>query len=484
MKVTLTEFVWVWNETQHQKTPRHHRQMCRFLTQVLNDEKHQALMMAFRDSGKSTIVGLFCAWVLLCRPETRILILSADWDLAKKMVRNIKRIIERHPLTQGMKPKEKDQWASDRFTIRRDAELRDPSVLARGLGANITGSRADIIVCDDVEVPNTCDTPQKRVDLRQRLSELAFVLVPGGLQLFVGTPHAYETIYNTGPGGYLQGFERLFLPLLTTEGKSVWPERFSLSKIEEIRRRSGPRKFSSQMMLAPVPQEESRLNPDKLLFYEDEIVYHETNLSAELKIGNKKMVSASAWWDPSFGKPEKGDSSVLACVFTDEEGRYYLHAVEYLKVPSGSESAAFQCQAAAAFVQKYHLPSLSLETNGIGKFLPELLKREFNLKHLSASILGKHSTQPKTERILEAFDALLAAGGLYVHKSVQSTPFLTEMREWCPGANKHDDGLDAVAGCLLTEPVRLPRVSKGFSLKPDWRFGHDFPILNLEEITC
>jgi hypothetical protein len=32
--------------------------------------------------------------------------------------------------------------------------------------------RADVIICDDVEVPNTCDTPGKRLDLRQRLSEI------------------------------------------------------------------------------------------------------------------------------------------------------------------------------------------------------------------------------------------------------------------------------------------------------------------------
>ena len=484
MKVTLTEFVWVWNETQHLKTPRHHRRMCRFLMRLMAGETRQALMMAFRDSGKSTIVGLFCAWVLLCRPETRILILSADWELAKKMVRNIKRIIERHPLTQGMKPAEKDQWASDRFTVRRRAELRDPSVLARGLGANITGSRADIIVCDDVEVPNTCDTPQKRADLRQRLSELAFVLVPGGLQLFVGTPHAYDTIYNTAPGGYLEGFQRLFLPLLTDDGQSAWPERFSLAKIDEIRRRSGPRKFASQMMLAPVPCVENRLDPDRLTFYDTEIVYHETNSSASLSIGDVQMVSASAWWDPSFGKPDKGDASVLACVFTDKEGRAWLHAVEYLKVPAGAESAAFQCQAAAAFVQKYHLPSLALETNGIGKFLPELLRRTFRLQRLSAAVLPRHSTQPKAERILEAFDARLAAGALRVHKRVRATPFLTEMREWRPQGNGHDDGLDAVAGCLLMEPVRLPQVSKGLRIGPDWRFGHELPVLTLDEITC
>ena len=212
MTVDLTEFVWIWNKTQNLTTPSHHRRICRFLKDAW-ENRQPALLMAFRNSGKSTLVGLFCAWVLKQNPDTRILIMSADYELAKKMVRNIKRIIERHPLTKSLKPPQKDQWASDRFTVCRTQELRDPSVLARGLGANITGCRADLIVCDDVEVPKTCDTALKREDLRQKLSELDFVSAPGGMTLYVGTPHAYETIYDVGAGGFLAGFELLKLPI-------------------------------------------------------------------------------------------------------------------------------------------------------------------------------------------------------------------------------------------------------------------------------
>ncbi|MGJ3260426.1 MAG: DUF6973 domain-containing protein [Rhodospirillales bacterium] len=61
----------------------------------------------------------------------------------------------------------------------------------------------------------------------------------------------------------------------------------------------------------------------------------------------------------------------------------------------------------------------------------------------------------KSERILDAFDAVLAAGRLSAHRRVWDSPLLREMREWQPGGTGPDDGLDAVAGCLLAEPVRL-----------------------------
>ena len=71
-------------------------------------ERELLLLLAFRSSGKSTLVGLFCAWLLCRHPDLRILVLAGDFALAKKMVRNVKRIIERHPLTAGLKPTRSD----------------------------------------------------------------------------------------------------------------------------------------------------------------------------------------------------------------------------------------------------------------------------------------------------------------------------------------------------------------------------------------
>jgi hypothetical protein len=117
----------------------------------------------------------------------------------------VRRIVERHPLCLALLPREAEAWAADRFTVRRDAALRDPSMLAQGLGGNITGARADLVICDDVEVANNCDTPGKRLDLRERLAETEFVLTPGGGILYVGTPHTEESLYRPGDA-FLHGY--------------------------------------------------------------------------------------------------------------------------------------------------------------------------------------------------------------------------------------------------------------------------------------
>ena len=111
------------------------------------------------------MAALFSAWALCRDPDLRFLVLAAEASLARKLVKNTKGMIEKHPLTKHLKPKAPDQWASDRFTVNRTKELRDPSLLAKGITSNITGTRTDFIICDDVEVPNTCSTHEQRMAL-------------------------------------------------------------------------------------------------------------------------------------------------------------------------------------------------------------------------------------------------------------------------------------------------------------------------------
>lgn len=198
--VMITEFYKFldeWNEILGFTTPAHHRKIMNFLVDVWQNEPHRGLLMAFRHSGKSTVVGIFAACVLCLKPETRILILSAESNLASRMVAHIRHILENHPRCRGMIPKLKREWASDRITINRPIGIREPSVMCQGLYGNITGMRADLILCDDIEVPNTSNTEQKRQNLRERLHELDFILTPTGTMIYIGTPHTYDTIYRT-----------------------------------------------------------------------------------------------------------------------------------------------------------------------------------------------------------------------------------------------------------------------------------------------
>ena len=197
MITAFYDFMDAWNHYINMETPAHHRRMMNFLVDVWCGDIRRGLLMAFRHSGKSTVVGIFVACVLYMQPNTRILILSAESNLAARMVNHVRNILENHPLCVDLVPKNKKEWASGRITINRSVGIREPSVVCQGIHGNITGARADLIICDDVEVPNTCNTPQKREALRERLRELDFILSPNGTMIYIGTPHTMDTIYRT-----------------------------------------------------------------------------------------------------------------------------------------------------------------------------------------------------------------------------------------------------------------------------------------------
>jgi hypothetical protein len=470
---SFVDFVQVWNSLQGLTTPSLHQTIVDWLGKAWDAGLKRLLLMIFRGAGKSTLVGLFCAWLLSRNPDLRILIISADHALATKMTRTVRQVVRSHPRTNHLVDGA-EEWAADRFTVRRPSVQRDPSLLARGIGGNVTGSRADVLICDDVEVPGTSETPGKREALREALRELAFVLVPSGMHLYAGTPHCYDSIYAERPGEppFLANFLRLILPVIDSAGEPAWPERFSPEHIDALRLASGPAQFRSQMLLVPTHAHETRLDADRLVAYDAELETVLANGRAILRIGGQPMVSVACWWDPALGRPERGDASVVAVVFRDAEDTFWLHDILYLgrqaEVADGPDEATRLCREVAEFLRRNEVPQIIVEANGIGGFLPGILRRELASAGLGVTVLDRHTSLPKARRILEAFDPVLAARRLRAHRRVWQTPFIEEMREWAPHTNGPDDGLDAVAGCLRQQPVPA-RPSRPGLRRPAWR---------------
>ena len=251
---------------------------------------------------------------------------------------------------------------------------------------------------------------------------------------------------------FLEGFSTLSIPLLNEVGKSAWPERFDEAKIRDIRARVGKHRFATQMMLKTPDEKQAFFNLDLLNFYADSLESRHANQLTAFSIAGQKIVSGSAFWDPALGR-KTGDNSVLACVFQDEAGLYYLHKLRYLMVERTANSAQEQCD---AILKENSLKKLVVETNGIGGFLPEIFRSRCRVNRYPVAIRPLHNRQAKNERILQTLDPLLSSGFLKIHQSVKNTPLLEEMRQWHPDSkHSHDDGLDAMSGAIIAEPIRM-----------------------------
>ena len=155
----------------------------------------------------------------------------------------------------------------------------------------------------------------------------------------------------------------------------------------------------------------------------------------------------------------------------------YIHAVAYIRnkpvegFVDNQDEATFQSQQVCRLIAQNFLTSITIETNGIGKFLPAILRRELVNAGLKCAVLEHHSHRNKDMRILEAIEVPLHANKLYLNADILSTPFPGEVREWRPNqAGCRDDGLDAVSGALSASNFKL---KTGFSSSKSkhWQIG-------------
>ena len=175
---------------------------------------------AFRGLGKSWIAAAFVLWTLWNDIDKKILVVSASKQRADDFTLFIQKCILEFDWLAHLRPQSDDQrWSRISFDVSGCRPAQSPSVKSVGITGQITGSRGDLIIFDDVEVPANSATDMQREKLLQLVTEGESVLTPKADSriLFLGTPQTTFTIYRT-----LR--ERNYIPM-------VWPARYPKSLI-------------------------------------------------------------------------------------------------------------------------------------------------------------------------------------------------------------------------------------------------------------
>lgn len=156
------------------------------------------IIEGFRGVGKSWVTSAFVCWLLLRNPEERILVVSASKERADSFSTFTLRLIKEVPILQHLTPRPDQRESKISFDVAPASNAHAPSVKSAGILGQITGSRATVIVADDIEVPNNSGTQGMREKLVKAVSEFEAILVPEGKPriIFLGTPQTEESIYN------------------------------------------------------------------------------------------------------------------------------------------------------------------------------------------------------------------------------------------------------------------------------------------------
>ena len=147
------------------------------------------ILQAFRGVGKSWITSAFVCWSLLRNPQFNILVVSASKQRADDFSTFTRRLIHEMPILNMLRPREGQRDANIAFDVGPARAAHAPSVKSMGITGQITGSRADIIIADDIEVLNNTQTHAMREKLVNTVKEFSSVIKPQGRIIYLGTPH-------------------------------------------------------------------------------------------------------------------------------------------------------------------------------------------------------------------------------------------------------------------------------------------------------
>jgi len=382
-KVSFLAFFLMWAKVQGWKVPPLHVRICHWLETC---DAPVRVLQVFRGAAKSSIYAVYKAWQLRCDPINVSLVWAADGPLATKLTRDTINVLRRHPLCGGMLP---TKPGAQMFWVTGATDARNASMTATGVNQNVTSARAKAIDYDDVEVPKNIRTPDARENLRNKIQESTFILVPGGQETFVGTPHTHNSIYpemiESGaaslkiplfessvryedtstrtryPFEFTPGTDGLYVMLgihrfsrlleqgtdYQVEGSEIvfarppgvvmdiyancaWPERFDREDIAKRRKKTRTLNYwDSQYMLEAKPINECRLDPAKIKAYDVQPVLASANRQVRMMLGGVQIVSGRGYWDPSLGKAG-GDASAFSAVYDDSMGNFYWHICEGL----------------------------------------------------------------------------------------------------------------------------------------------------------
>ena len=463
-------------------------------------------IQAFRGVGKSWITGAFVLWTLFKDPEKKIMIISASKERADNMSIFLQKLIIETPWLKHLRPKAEDsRWSRISFDVNCSPH-QAPSVKSVGITGQLTGSRADLMILDDIEVPGNSMTELMREKLLQLCTEAESILTPKNDSriCYLGTPQTTFTVYRklsernyrpfVWPSRYprknkLSQYEGLLAPQVSEDlenGAKEWdvtdPDRFNNDDLLEREAAMGrsnyllqfqldtslsdAEKFPLKMADLVVTSVNPESAPDAVVWCSDP-----QNVIKDLPtVGLPgdyfySPMQLQGTWDSyteticSVDPSGRGTDETAAAFISQRNGFLYLHEMRAYR-DGYSDGTLLDILRGC---RKYGVTKLVIETNFGDGIVGELFKKHLQQTKQAIDVEEVRANVRKEDRIIDSLEPVLNQHRLIVDKSViewdyKSNPdeapehrlmymLFYQMSRMCreKGAVKHDDRLDCLA---------------------------------------
>ena len=460
-------------------------------------------IQAFRGVGKSWITGAFVLWTLFNNPEKKIMIISASKERADNMSIFLQKLIIETPWLKHLQPKGDDsRWSRISFDVSCSPH-QAPSVKSVGITGQLTGSRADLMILDDIEVPGNSMTEFMREKLLQLCTEAESILTPkpDSRIMFLGTPQTTFTVYRklaeraykpfVWPARYprkVGQYEGLLAPQLVEDidkGAKKWEvtdDRFDNDDLVEREASMGRSNFMLQFMLDTSLSDAEKFPlkcadlivtsvnpttaPESIVWCSDpqnvikdlptvglpgDYFYSPMQLQGEWDSYQETICSV----DPSG----RGTDETAAAFISQRNGFLYLHDMRAYRDGYSDKTLLDILKGC----KKYGVSKLLIETNFGDGIVSELFRKHLQQTKQGIDIEEVRANVRKEDRIIDSLEPILNQHRLVIDRSVVEKDFKSnpdappeerllymlfyQMSRMCreKGAIRHDDRIDALS---------------------------------------
>ena len=448
-------------------------------------------LQAGRGAGKSVLTSMFTAWLILRDPNTVVMVLSATGNKSTEFISMTRNCIALVPMMKHLVPGPNTKDSAFGFNVEARTRVgQDLSIFARGISGQITGSHADWVVLDDVEIEGNASTAEAREKLLHKVWEIEQIRNVGGGIRILGTPQSSESIYKKMREAYpchkfpavmpdpdipgqMQDCDS-FIDELRGEGlgigKATQPERFDDELLASRLLKVGPMlyslhynldtsladadKFPLRLKDLVVMDLDKDVHPEKIVWSSKaaKIDYQQWGLSGD-------VISEPMYVSPEYKNYQQtimtidpsGRGSDETAIVVASGGHGYIFIHEIIGLEGGYELPWLK--KIAKVVNEY--PNLNLiryeENFGDGMFGNLLRPVIGELCPRCPGIEGYRVHGMKEDRIIKSLEPVMGAHRLVMdHRAIKAEKTQRQITRLYNerGALSHDDRVDALAATV------------------------------------
>lgn len=430
------------------------------------------LIMLPRAHLKSHMVATWCAWIITRHPEVTILYVSATAELAETQLFAVQNILAsttyQRYFPEYINPQEgqRERWSQRKLSIdhpkRKSEGIRDATISTAGLTTNTTGWHADVIVADDLVVPENAYTEDGRESVSRKASQFTSIRNAGGFTMACGTRYHPADIYSVWKAQEYETYNDdgeildrkpvwdIKEHVVEDNGVFLWPRSirsdgkafgFDNSVLARIRAEYSDKvQYHSQYYNNPNDPGSNRINRNKFQYYDKKYLKQEN--------GNwyfkRKRLNVYASIDFAFSLTKKSDYTAIVVIGVDEDNFIYVLDIDRFKTDKISEYFNRVAQLHA----KWEFRKLRAEVTVAQSIIVRDLKDRLREEGLRLSIdeyrpLRKEGS--KEERIASALEHRYDNGMVWHYKGGYIDVLEEELILARP---PHDDCKDALASVV------------------------------------